>query len=102
MSKIYSSTITKGRVAMLKGINHQVIEITDTGNIYYEKALLIVNPQFSTANTALLDKEAKKFLKNMSAPSSIKKSKNKLSFIIKFGLAMSLGSLITSIIFYIA
>ena len=33
---------------MIKGINRQVIEIMDTGNLYYERALLVVRPEFAS------------------------------------------------------
>ena len=32
---------------MIKGVNRQIIEVTDTGNEYFERALLIVRPRFS-------------------------------------------------------
>ena len=39
---------------MIKGINRQIIEINQTGSLYYEKALLIVKPEFSSAQQQLL------------------------------------------------
>ena len=34
---------------MVRGISRQIIEVPDTGNIYYEKAYLVVKPEFSNA-----------------------------------------------------
>ena len=31
---------------MIKGINRQVIEVTETGNAYFERALLVVRPSY--------------------------------------------------------
>ena len=31
---------------MIRGINKQIIEVLDTGNTYYEKAYLIIKPEF--------------------------------------------------------
>ena len=31
---------------MIKGINRQVIEVTETGNPYFERALLVVRPSY--------------------------------------------------------
>ncbi len=61
---------------MIKGINRQIIEINDTGNHYYEKALLIVKPEFASAHQQLLEREAMKLLKSMDAPSYYKRKRN--------------------------
>ena len=45
---------------MIKGINRTIIEVTDTGNIYYERALLVLKPEYTDVNRSLLEKEAKK------------------------------------------
>lgn len=58
---------------MIKGINRQVIEVLDTGNIYYERALLVVRPEFAAAQREVLEKEARHMLGKMRAPSAIKK-----------------------------
>lgn len=57
---------------MIKGINHKVIEITDTDSVYYERAWLLVSPVYEEAEEAVLRLEAKKMLKDIGTPSSIK------------------------------
>ena len=57
---------------MIKGINHKIIEVTDTDSIYYEKAYLLVRPQYEEVEEAVLRKEAKKLLAEVGTPSSIK------------------------------
>lgn len=56
---------------MIKGVNHKVIEVTDTDNIYYEKAWLLVRPQYEEAEEAVLRKEARKLVAEAGNPSSI-------------------------------
>ena len=58
---------------MVRGVSRQIIEVPDTGNIYYEKAYLVVKPEFSDAQRTLLEKEAKRVLRAMDAPSGIKR-----------------------------
>ncbi len=60
---------------MIKGINKHVIEILETGNMYYEKALFFVKPEYANVEREILIKEAKKVLKNIDATSAIKKRK---------------------------
>ncbi len=57
---------------MIKGINHKIIEVTDTESIYYEKAFLLVRPEYEEVEEAVLRKEAKKLLADVGTPSSIK------------------------------
>lgn len=35
---------------MIKGVNRQIIEVMDTGNPYFERALLVVRPAIPTRN----------------------------------------------------
>lgn len=48
---------------MIKGINRQMIEITDTGNPYFERALLVVQPDLSQTDDLTLRREAADVLK---------------------------------------
>ena len=52
---------------MLKGINRYVIEVTNTDNIYYERAILIVRPEFAEEERRVLEKEARKKASPVSA-----------------------------------
>ena len=54
-----------GGAVVIKGVNRQIIEITDVSSEYYERALLIVKPEFSYLNKSELEKEAKKVLGNV-------------------------------------
>lgn len=80
---------------MIKGINHQIIEVTDTGNTYYERAWLIVKPQYSHIQSALLEKEAKKLLHNIGGPSTVKPRRNIGFWTLRLGLSSLLGSVVT-------
>ena len=42
---------------MLRGINHTVIEVNETENDYYERAILIIRPEFASAQRAVLENE---------------------------------------------
>ncbi|MGN0498698.1 MAG: hypothetical protein ACI4F6_06535 [Acutalibacteraceae bacterium] len=84
---------------MIKGINRQIIEINQTGSLYYEKALLIVKPEFASAQQQVLEREALRILKKMDAPSSYKR-KSRLAVKIIFALACSLcGGLLAYFMF---
>ncbi|CDB24701.1 uncharacterized protein BN706_00812 [Clostridium sp. CAG:557] len=83
---------------MIKGVNKYVIEVSETGNVYYDKALLFVKPEYTDIECAILEKEAKKVLKNMDTVSSVKHHK-KIFFGIIFLISAVLIGLLFSIIF---
>ncbi|WP_101697334.1 hypothetical protein [Clostridium minihomine] len=60
---------------MIRGISRQIIEVRETGNIYYESAYLVVKPEYASAERELLEKEARKILRSLDAPSGMKKAR---------------------------
>lgn len=86
---------------MIKGINRSIIEVLDTGSVYYERALLVIKPEYAAAQRELLEKEAKKLLENMGEPSSLKRGKSRLKSIAAVCAAAVLGSLFTALLFLV-
>ena len=64
---------------MIRGISRQIIEVQETGNIYYERAYLVVRPEYASAERELLEKEARRILRNLDAPSGMKRQR-RISF----------------------
>lgn len=83
---------------MLKGINRYVIEVTKTDNIYYERAILIVRPEFAEEERRVLEKEARKMLKEMNPPSIIRNKKQIFKHLLCLSVAVLTGALITALI----
>ncbi len=53
----------KGEIRLIKGINRQIIEVIDTGNPYFERALLVVRPGFSDVEPGRLHEEAQRVVR---------------------------------------
>lgn len=51
---------------MIKGINRQMIEVTDTGSDYFERALLVVRPACSACDDERLREEARRLMQQAS------------------------------------
>lgn len=83
---------------MIKGINRQIIEITETGSIYYERALLVVRPEYAKAQQNVLEREAKRLVKGMKAPSSIKKSRAVIFWLVRLGFTALISCVLTVIV----
>ena len=60
---------------MIKGINRQMIEVTDTGNPYFERAFLVVRPDCTDQQDGRLHEEAQKFLTFSDAYTGLRLSK---------------------------
>lgn len=84
---------------MIKGINRHMIEVTDIDNSYYEKAFLIVRPEYSDYQERVLHREARKLVKNLGAPSAACKKHKMFYWLIRMAGAALVGAGITAAIF---
>ncbi len=80
---------------MIKGINHTMIELHDTGNEFYERALLIIKPEYASVQRTILENEARKMLRELDAPSTIRMGKHRLKTVVSWLCAAAVGSLMT-------
>ncbi len=62
---------------MIKGINRQIVEVTDTKNPYFERMFLVVRHQCTDCSATLLDREAHKLLSSQSAYSGLKRARRR-------------------------
>lgn len=85
---------------MLKGVNRQVLEVTETNNIYYEKALLVIRPEYRHTQQAVLEREAKNMLKGMKPPSAIRKKSRLGYWMLRLGSAAIFGGAIATFIIH--
>ncbi len=53
---------------MLKGVNKQVLEIAETGNGFFEKAIFFVKPEYSGMSEGRLRESARKEMENAGKP----------------------------------
>ncbi len=83
---------------MLKGVNKQVLEITEPQNGYFEKAIFFVKPEYSGLSEGRLRESAKKEIEKTGKPPKAKFncSKNSIKFILSvcvaFGIGIAIGT----------
>ena len=53
---------------MIKGVNHTIIEVKDSGNRYFERALLFVRPSLETVSPQHLQNQANRFIDLVGTP----------------------------------
>ena len=87
-------------ITVIKGVNRQVLEITETNNLYYEKALLVVRPEYCNAQQAVLEKEARQMLRRMYPPSAIKCRQRFFYWLKRLGLSALVGGAVALLVNY--
>ncbi|MBR5135078.1 MAG: hypothetical protein IKV35_05720 [Clostridia bacterium] len=60
---------------MLRGINHQIIEVVESDHPYFERALLFVRSAVASSETALLETEGRAYLKKAQAFSELRQAR---------------------------
>lgn len=86
---------------MIKGINHSIIEVNETGNEYYERAILIIKPEYASVQRAVLEDEARKMLSELDVPSAIRCGKSRLKTIINCSLCVGAGIILGTVIAFL-
>ncbi len=83
---------------MIKGVNRQMIEILDTGNPYFERALLVVQPGMDT-DRDILRREAQDVLAAADGCSHLRRSRWRfvLSYVLLGVGSAALGALLAVI-----
>ncbi len=84
---------------MIRGINRSIIEVNDTGSVYYERAILLIKPEFASVQREILEREAKRILRETDAPSSMKNGRSKIKKWMTLAAAAIIGSIITTLFF---
>lgn len=87
---------------MIKGTSRQILEITDTKNAYFERALLVVRPDRTDCPAPELQKEAHKFLSSDAGYSGLRRARlrhtlARLGWVL---LGSGFGALITALLYF--
>ena len=81
---------------MIKGVNRQIIEVMDTGNPYFERAMLVVRTGYTDTEAGRLREEAQKLLRRAGGYTGLKRQRRQRTIrATLFGLgAGSIGALL--------
>ena len=83
---------------MIKGVNMQVLEIKDTGNKYFDRVLLFVDPKYYSTDKNKLKAQAYNLTKNLSAPPKVRKKTNWKELAIKFSITVAITLAVIAIV----
>lgn len=87
---------------MIKGVNRQVIEISETGSEYFEKMFFVVKPQYSSMNLKKLKKKAGNIAYGISdsppVPAPAQKKRPLLASAAKLSAAAGAGAALAAVL----
>ena len=87
---------------MIKGVNKKIIEINDTRNIYFEKAILYVRPEMQDTPSDHLIKEASYYLEeNTPSARTPERTGSRLSLLSGIMAASACLGIVGTIVFFI-
>lgn len=86
---------------MIKGVNKQVLEVTNTENPYFERIVFFVKPEYVNCDREKLKAEAKHFADKTAKPPKTRKTKKEIRYIIVQALlCLGAGGAITFLLQY--
>lgn len=83
---------------MVKGVNRNIIEIIETGNHLFERAILFVNPASSVENPADMERHARRYLDKLRLRQAMLRRRRWLSGALRYILAALAGALAMGLI----
>lgn len=84
---------------MIRGVNRQIIEVSDTESDYFERALFFVSPDYCDAERAVLEREARRALKRLGEPSAARRRRTRLWLWGRLLLAAACGAALAAMVF---
>lgn len=86
---------------MIRGINRQIIEVSDTDSDYFERALFFVSPDYCDAERTVLEHEARRALKRLAEPSNLRCRRKRLWLWGRLAIAAVCGAGLASLGFWL-
>ena len=81
---------------MIRGVNKQVLEVTNTENPYFEKIIFFVKPEYVNVGREKLNNEAKLYAKKAKRPPRARRTKKEMRYLISQALlCVGAGAAIT-------
>lgn len=84
---------------MIKGVNRQVVELSQPECEYFEKILFFVKPEFAEVSEGKLRERAAKMSSDKTLPPPTRIKRSKLLAAAKITASASVGALITALLF---
>jgi len=82
---------------LVKGVNKNIIEITDTGSDCFERAILFVRPDKESSDKEQLRTSAMRYLQGLRLRRGILPGRKLWLLALKYGAALAVGAVLASV-----
>lgn len=83
---------------MMKGVNKQVLEVTNTENPYFDKIIFFVKPEYKSADRKMLQKQAEALATITQKPPKMRVSKRQILRVVIYSVLFTLTGFALSFI----
>lgn len=83
---------------MMKGVNKQVLEVTNTENPYFEKIIFFVKPEYKSADRKMLQKQAEALATITQKPPKMRVSRRQILRVVIYSVLFTLTGFALSFI----
>lgn len=83
---------------MMKGVNKQVLEVTNTENPYFEKIIFFVKPEYKSADRKMLQKQAEALATITQKPPKMRVSKRQILRVVLYSVLFTVTGFALSFI----
>ncbi len=83
---------------MIKGVNHKVVEVTDTQNDFFERILFFVKSEHADTSEGKLREEAQIIVDVAEEPPQTRRKNSRVKSFLKYSAAAFAGALFTLLI----
>ena len=87
---------------MIKGVNRQVVEITQTQCEYFERVLFFIKPEYSSISGGDLRERATIIAQSAGMPPAARLRKNRIRLALSLSAAACSGAIVSGSIFLLA
>lgn len=89
----------KGSADLIKGVNRQVVEITQTQCEYFERVLFFIKPEYSAVSEGDLKERATIIAQSAGMPPAARLRKNRVRLALSISAAACAGAAVSGSIF---
>lgn len=83
---------------MIKGVNKQILEVTNTENPYFERIIFFVKPEYKNTDRKMLQKEAETLAAISQKPPRTRVSKKRIFQLVSGSLLFTMAGVALSFI----
>lgn len=91
----------KGKMVLIKGVNRQVVEITQTQCEYFERVLFFIKPEYSAVSEGDLRERASAIAQSAGMPPASRIRKSRLRFALSMSAAACSGAIVSTAVFLV-